>query len=60
VAGTPTQGRGDDVLRDRLPQVSWIIATEEGSEHPDSSSGRAFASGSPGAPHAHGHGHGAL
>jgi phospholipase C len=28
----------DDVLRDRLPQVSWIIATEEGSEHPDSSS----------------------
>jgi phospholipase C len=28
----------DDVLHDRLPQVSWIVATEEGSEHPDPSS----------------------
>jgi phospholipase C len=28
----------DDVMHDRLPQVSWIVATEEGSEHPDPSS----------------------
>ena len=28
----------DDVIHDRLPQVSWIVATEEGSEHPDPSS----------------------
>jgi phospholipase C len=28
----------DDVLHDRLPQVSWIVATEQGSEHPDPSS----------------------
>lgn len=28
----------DDVLNDRLPQVSWIIATAEGSEHPGPSS----------------------
>ncbi|MEJ5999373.1 phosphocholine-specific phospholipase C [Paucibacter soli] len=27
-----------DVLADELPQVSWIIATAEGSEHPDPSS----------------------
>lgn len=27
-----------DVLADRLPQVSWIIATAEGSEHPGPSS----------------------
>jgi phospholipase C len=24
----------DDVIHDRLPQVSWIVATEDGSEHP--------------------------
>jgi phospholipase C len=28
----------EDVRHDRLPQVSWIVATEEGSEHPDPSS----------------------
>jgi len=28
----------DDVIHDRLPQVSWIVATEDGSEHPDPSS----------------------
>jgi len=28
----------DDVIHDRLPQVSWIVATAEGSEHPDPSS----------------------
>jgi phospholipase C len=28
----------DDVLNDRLPQVSWIVATAEGSEHPGPSS----------------------
>lgn len=28
----------EDVLNDRLPQVSWIIATAEGSEHPGPSS----------------------
>lgn len=28
----------EDVLNDRLPQVSWIVATAEGSEHPDASS----------------------
>ncbi len=28
----------EDVVRDRLPQVSWIVATAEGSEHPDPSS----------------------
>jgi len=28
----------DDVVRGRLPQVSWIVATEQGSEHPDPSS----------------------
>jgi phospholipase C len=28
----------DDVIHDRLPQVSWVVATEDGSEHPDPSS----------------------
>lgn len=28
----------EDVQNNRLPQVSWIVATEEGSEHPDPSS----------------------
>ncbi|HEY0480692.1 MAG TPA: phospholipase C, phosphocholine-specific [Kofleriaceae bacterium] len=28
----------DDVMHDRLPAVSWIVATEDGSEHPDPSS----------------------
>lgn len=28
----------DDVVHDRLPAVSWIVATAEGSEHPDTSS----------------------
>jgi len=28
----------EDVLADRLPQVSWIVATADGSEHPDASS----------------------
>jgi phospholipase C len=28
----------DDVLHDKLPQVSWIVATAEGSEHPGPSS----------------------
>ncbi len=28
----------EDVLNDRLPQVSWIVATAEGSEHPGPSS----------------------
>jgi len=28
----------EDVLADRLPQVSWIVATAEGSEHPKPSS----------------------
>ncbi|WP_431260151.1 phosphocholine-specific phospholipase C [Roseateles chitinivorans] len=28
----------DDVLNNRLPQVSWIVATAEGSEHPGPSS----------------------
>jgi phospholipase C len=28
----------DDVIHDRLPAVSWIVATAEGSEHPDVSS----------------------
>lgn len=28
----------DDVLADRLPQVSWIVGTAEGSEHPGPSS----------------------
>lgn len=28
----------DDVIEDRLPQVSWIVATAEGSEHPGPSS----------------------
>ena len=28
----------EDVLANRLPQVSWIVATAEGSEHPDPSS----------------------
>ncbi|ANJ67400.1 phospholipase C, phosphocholine-specific [Halothiobacillus diazotrophicus] len=28
----------EDVLADKLPQVSWIIATADGSEHPDASS----------------------
>ena len=28
----------EDVLADKLPQVSWIIATAEGSEHPSPSS----------------------
>jgi len=28
----------DDVRHDRLPQVSWIVATAEGSEHPGPSS----------------------
>jgi phospholipase C len=28
----------EDVLADRLPQVSWIVATAEGSEHPGPSS----------------------
>ncbi|WP_068082983.1 phosphocholine-specific phospholipase C [Novosphingobium rosa] len=27
-----------DVLADRLPQISWIVGTEEGSEHPGPSS----------------------
>jgi len=28
----------EDVLKDKLPQVSWIVATAEGSEHPNPSS----------------------
>jgi len=28
----------EDVLTDRLPQVSWVVATAEGSEHPGPSS----------------------
>ncbi|HEY1396362.1 phosphocholine-specific phospholipase C [Roseateles sp.] len=28
----------DDVLNNRLPQVSWVVATAEGSEHPGPSS----------------------
>lgn len=28
----------EDVLADKLPQVSWIVATAEGSEHPGPSS----------------------
>jgi phospholipase C len=28
----------DDVIEDRLPEVSWIVATAEGSEHPGPSS----------------------
>ncbi|TWB39047.1 phosphocholine-specific phospholipase C [Nitrospirillum pindoramense] len=28
----------EDVLADRLPQISWVVGTEEGSEHPGPSS----------------------